>query len=78
LVQKKELIFRDPYDKGFFGAHFYAPQKKLFGKYIPTFWANAIVLWLMTILLCITLYFDALKRFLGLLGKLNFFSAKKK
>lgn len=77
LVQKKELIFRDPYDKGFFGAHFYAPQKKFFGRYIPTFWANAMVIWLMTIILCITLYFDALKRFLNLLGKINFFARKK-
>lgn len=77
LVQKKELIFRDPYDKGFFGAHFYAPRKKLFGTYVDTFWGNALVLWMMTLFLCITLYFDALKRFLNLLGKINFSSKKR-
>jgi ABC transport system ATP-binding/permease protein len=71
LVQKKELIFRDPYDKGFFDAHFYAPRKKFFGTYIDTFWANAMVIWFMTLLLSITLYFDALKRLLDGLGKIK-------
>jgi len=76
LIQKKELIYRDPYDKGFFGAHFYAPRKKLFGKYVDTFWANAMVIWGMTLILCITLYFDALKRFLDMLGKIRIFPKK--
>ena len=71
LVQKKDLIYRDPYDKGFLDAHFYAPRKKLFGKYIDTFWANALVIWMMTLMLAITLYFDALKRLLDGFGKIK-------
>ncbi len=78
LVQKKELIFRDPYDKGFFGAHFYAPRKRLFGKYVDTFWANNLMIWLMTSVLAITLYFDALKKLLNAFGKINFSFGKKK
>ncbi|HYG53027.1 MAG TPA: hypothetical protein VD905_19140, partial [Flavobacteriales bacterium] len=78
LVQKKELIYRDPYDKGFFGAHFYAPRKRLFGTYIDTYWANAIVVWAMTLILCITLYFDALKRLLEAFGKIRLFPKKKR
>jgi ABC transport system ATP-binding/permease protein len=71
-VQKKNLIFRDPYDKGFFSAHFYAPRKKLFGSYVDTFWANNMVIWLMTFVLAITLYFDALRNLLAGLGKISF------
>lgn len=74
LIQKYDLIYLDPYDKGFFDAHFYAPRKKLFGMYIDTFWANALVIWLMTFVLGVMLYFDALKKLLNI-GSL--FSRKK-
>lgn len=77
LVQKKELIYRDPYDQSFFGAHFYAPRKKLFGKYVDTFWANALVIWMMTLLLAVTLYFDALRKILEGFGKIKLFPKKK-
>lgn len=78
LVQKKELIYRDPYDQGFLGSHFYAPRKRLFGTYVDTYWANAIVVWSMTLLLCITLYFDALKRLLDAFGKIRIFPKKSR
>ena len=70
LIQKSDPIYLDPYDKGFFAAHFYAPRKKLFGMYIGTFAANVIVIWGMSILLIITLYFDALKKTLDGMEKL--------
>ncbi len=66
IVQKEDPIYLDPYDKGFFGAHFYAPRKKLFGVYIDTFWANAMVIWGMTLLLGITLYFDFFKKLMNI------------
>jgi len=66
IVQKADPIYLDPYDKGFFGAHFYAPRKKLFGVYMDTFWANAIVIWGMTLLLGITLYFDFFKKLMNI------------
>lgn len=66
LVQKSDPIFLDPYDKYFWNAHFYAPRKKIkmLGIYVPTYWANIAVIWIMSIFLIVTLYFDALKRFL--------------
>jgi len=64
LIQKKDLIYLDPYNKGFFGAHFYAPQKNIFGKFISTFWANIGVIWLMVIVLTVALYCDVLSRIL--------------
>lgn len=66
LIQKYDLIYLDPYDKGFFDAHFYAPRKRLFGVYIDTFWANAMVIWGMTLILGITLYFDFFKRLMNI------------
>jgi len=66
IIQKADPIYLDPYDKGFFSAHFYAPRKKLFGVYIDTFWANAIVIWGMTLLLGITLYFDFFKKLMNI------------
>ncbi len=61
VIQKKDPIYLDPYDFDYFKAHFYAPKKKIFGVYIDTFYANLIVIWLMTTLLIITLYYDILK-----------------
>lgn len=67
LVQKSGPIYRDPIDKGFFGAQFYAPTKNFFGTLISTFWANVMVIWGMVLLLILTLYFDLFKK------TLNFF-----
>ncbi len=50
-------------------AHFFAPQKHLFGMYFDTFTFNVMVIWLMTAILYATLYFEALKRFLGIFSK---------
>lgn len=70
LIQKSDPVYLDPYDVGFFDAHFYAPRKKLFGRYVDTFTANVLVIWGMTFLLMITLYFDALKKLLNGIEKL--------
>ena len=70
LVQKSDPVYLDPYDKSFFDAHFYAPRKRLFGTYIPTLPANIMVIWGMSIILIITLYFDALKKLLDGMEKL--------
>jgi hypothetical protein len=71
LIQRKAPIYLDPYQFDYFKAHFYAPQKKIFGIYIDTFWANTIVIWLMTIFLTITLFMDLLKKFLDGIGKVG-------
>ena len=62
LIQKSYPIYRLPFHKGWFGAHFYAPVKRIFGMYIDTFPANIMVLWLMCIALTATLYFDMLRK----------------
>ncbi len=65
LVQKTDPIFKDP-DSRFIRAHFYAPRKQLFGLFIDTFWVNVLVMWAMTGLLYLALYFRLLKRALDM------------
>jgi hypothetical protein len=50
-------------------AHFFAPQKHLFGQYFDTFYFNIFVIWLMTIFLYGTLYTEALRKLLSLFEK---------
>lgn len=63
IIQKADPIFKDP-EKPFIKAHFYAPQKQVFGNYIDTFWVNISVIWFMTFITYLVLYFRLLKRFL--------------
>ncbi len=64
LIQKDDPLYIDPIGTRFLDTPFYAHKKYFFGIGIDTFWANVIVLWLMTIALIIALYFDLFKKFL--------------
>jgi ABC-type multidrug transport system ATPase subunit len=78
FVQKIDPIYLDPVDSDVGRAHFFAPRKKFFGKYYDTYWVNICVIWLMSITLAITLYFDVLKNLINGLGNLfGRFSRKK-
>ena len=67
LIQKKDLIYTQPFFSGFFNTHFYSPTKKLFGKYLDTFWANIGVIWVMISILTITLLFDLFRKTMDVL-----------
>lgn len=69
-VQKIDPIYLDPVGSDFGRAHFFAPRKKFFGTYYDTFWVNICVIWGMSLVLAITLYFDVLKRFINLLERI--------
>jgi ABC-type multidrug transport system ATPase subunit len=66
LIQNFEPVFLYPEKKGAFSfrAHFFAPAKYFCGKQIDTLYFNIIVIWMMSVLFYITLYFDVLKRLL--------------
>jgi ABC-type multidrug transport system ATPase subunit len=76
FLQRTDPIYLDPNHSNFMRAHFFAPRKKLLGVYLDTFWANILVIWLMSISLMVTLYFDLMKKGLdkleSLSGKLPF------
>ncbi len=70
LIQKHEPIYKDPRSK-FIKAHFYAPRKMIFGTFVPTIWVNVMVIWFMTVLLYLLLYFRVLKRFLDFIENIT-------
>lgn len=70
LYQKIDPIYQEP-ETNFVLAHFYSPYKKIFGLEISTYWMNLIVLWLLSLVLYITLYFSLFKRFLTFFEKLT-------
>jgi energy-coupling factor transporter ATP-binding protein EcfA2 len=67
LIQRVDPVFLNPTNK-FGRAHFLAPNKNLFGNLIPTYWFNILFVWLMSVLLMLTLYFDLFKKLLDSLG----------
>ena len=67
LIQKIDAIYLS---SNKFRAHFYAPTKRMFGKSLDTFWANLIVIWLMSLGLGISLYFDLLRKGIERIGRL--------
>ncbi|HET6246031.1 MAG: ATP-binding cassette domain-containing protein [Bacteroidetes bacterium] len=62
LIQRSDPVYLDPVKSGNIRAHFFAPRKKIFGKYIDTFWMNVLVIWVMSFILAITLYFDVFRK----------------
>lgn len=64
-VQKIDPIYLDPVDSDMGRAHFFAPRKKFFGKYYDTYTVNICVIWGMSLILAITLYFDLLKKLIN-------------
>ncbi len=64
LVASTDPIFRDGTNEHFIRSHFFAPTKNVFGKVYSTYSVNIFVLWMMSFLLLITLYFDVLRKLL--------------
>jgi ABC-type multidrug transport system ATPase subunit len=73
LVQQFDAIYLDPHVTGKFDfrAHLFAPRKHFMGVYYDTFWFNVVVIWIFTILLYITLYFELFKNILDLPEKIK-------
>ena len=63
IIQKLEPIFMEPRSR-FIKAHFYSPTKQVFGVKFDTFIVNVVVLWVMTTMLYLALYFRLLKKLL--------------
>ena len=55
----------------FIKAHFYAPRKRIFGVYAGTLAVNTGVIWVMTAILYLLLYFRVLYRILDSSVKLK-------
>jgi ABC-type multidrug transport system ATPase subunit len=73
LIQQIDPIFQEPRPAHVadYRAAFFVPEKNLLGLRVDTFWFNALVIWLMTALLYVALYFEWLRRLVGLFGTVN-------
>ncbi|MBN8575424.1 MAG: ATP-binding cassette domain-containing protein [Cytophagales bacterium] len=73
LVQKIFPIYKDPDPDHWvdFNAQFYMPAKHFLNRNIDTFYFNLGVIWSMTILLMITLYFEVLRKIVEGLGSIS-------
>ncbi len=67
LIQQIDPIFQDPRPTSAFdySTGFFFPSKNALGINVSTYWFNLIVIWLMSIALYITLYFETLKKILN-------------
>ena len=65
FIRRIDLIFEEPSKDRSplnYRTHMFAPVKYFLGKKFDTFWFNTGVIWFMTIILYVTLYFDVLKK----------------
>jgi len=71
LVQNIDPIYKDPSPKNAldFRAHFYAPKKHIFGTFFSTFSFNIMAIWAMSILLFLTLYFEAYNKVVDIIAR---------
>jgi len=70
LYQNYDQIFYDPENR-LVKAHFYAPRKQIFGAYASTLAVNTGVIWCMTLILYLFLYFRILLKILESSNKIK-------
>ena len=73
LIQKIYPIYKDPDPEHAidFDAQFYMPAKHFLREDIDTFYFNTAVIWSMTLVLAIALYFDVLRKIIDGIGNLS-------
>ncbi|MDF9799808.1 ABC-type multidrug transport system ATPase subunit [Catalinimonas alkaloidigena] len=74
LLQRIDPVFNEPMvNTGFFNyrTHFFAPKKQFAGKLMDTYYFNIAVIWLMTIVLYITLYYELFAKLMERIGNLK-------
>jgi hypothetical protein len=68
LLQIVDPVFNEPgnpKNQLDYRAHFFAPKKHFFNTYFNTYWFNVAVLWIMTFMLYVALYFELLKKLIN-------------
>lgn len=73
LVQMADPIYQLPEPEKIwsFRTHFFAPMKHFGGKFFETLWFNITMVWILTIIMYIMLYFDLLKKGLDYAGSIK-------
>jgi len=78
LIQNINPVFQSPKPKHIadYRTAFFFPEKNLFGITLSTYSFNLLVIWFITFLLYLTLYFELLRRFVEIFSKFSL-STKK-
>lgn len=79
LIQQLDPIFAIPGPPKHlldYRAHFLAPQKHFLNQYFPTYYFNIAVIWFMTMVLFILLYFEVFSKLINKTGKIKLFKLK--
>lgn len=73
LVQNYDPIYREPKSGGIlsFRTHFYAPNKIFLGQSVPTYVFNLMMIWFLTSILYLTLYYEFFKKAFEALNNLK-------
>lgn len=73
LIQQINPIFLEPKNTGAlnYRSHFFSPKKNMFNTVWDTYWFNIVVIWFMAVGFYVTLYFEWLRKFIDLFGKVN-------
>jgi ABC transport system ATP-binding/permease protein len=74
LYQQIDPIFHTPKPSSNpldYRTHFLAPSKQFAGFYVSTFYFNIGIVWLTSLLLYVTLYFEAFRKAFGLFGRVD-------
>lgn len=65
IITRYEPVFRLETGRKFLRSNFFVPVKNVFGKARSTFWVNLSVIWSMTLVLYLSLYFDWFRKLLS-------------
>ena len=73
LIQQINPIFQEPRPAHIldYRTAFFLPEKNFLGMIVGTYWFNILVIWAMAIFFYIALYFEWLRKFIDLFGKMN-------
>jgi ABC-type multidrug transport system ATPase subunit len=71
LIQKDDPLYMDQKNTRLLDAPFYTCKKYWFGIPMSTFLANVLVLWGMTVLMIVALYYDVLRKILGIFSRVK-------
>jgi hypothetical protein len=74
IIQQTDPIYKDPVPENWFSfrSHFLAPRKYFMGSYIETYWFNMGIIWFMTVIFFIILFFDLLKKLLRIINFVSY------
>lgn len=79
LFQQINPVFIDPKPTHTldYRAQFFAPEKNFFGTIIDTYFFNSMVIWVMTLCLYLTLYFEVLRKMIQSLSEVRLTKGNK-